>query len=414
LIKPYLNLPVFLLLFIFIAGCSAVSVQRNEREDATPWNSLFYNSARVGVSPDTLEPPFEKIWSKKIRPFESFKLYPREQLSVPVILGGNLYVGSTNKTFYSFDLNTGSRQWKYLADAPIESTATASSKAICFGTAAGNLHCLDRATGEPLWTFKTGSEIISSPLITDNSIYLYSSSDRIFSLNPVSGKEVWSYRRSDYNMVAPRGHTSPALSPDGEKVFQVFSDGTLVCFNAFTGKIIWDKKIYKPDMSSGEFRRTAAVIGDTVYVPGDGLKVLALFIDNGRIVKTYDAIKARHFIPIERTRLVMASETEVALIDSKSGKIIWRKSTQTKDGKGLISGISVSGETVLVLMNTAKPHFNLDFLTTHSGRIMALRLDNGRLIWNKKFSSTLSGGVSSSGGRFALLTNDGYLQVWGK
>ncbi len=414
MIKPYLNLPVFLLLLISIAGCSAVSVQRGDREDTTPWTSLFYNSARAGASPDTLDPPFEKIWSKKIRPFEFFKIYPKEQLSVPVTLGGNIYVGSTNKTFYSLDINTGSRQWEYPADAPIESTATASSKIICFGTSTGKLHCLDRASGEPLWTFNTGSEIISSPLITDNSIYLYSSSDRIFSLNPVSGKEVWSYRRTDYDMVVPRSESSPALSPDGEKVFQVFSDGTLVCFNAFTGKIIWERKIYKPDIASGKFRKTPAIIGDIVYVPGDNLKVLALFVDNGRIIKTYKAIKARRFVPVGRTSLVMASETEVVLINSKTGTIIWRKSTQTREGKGLISGISVSGETVLVLMNTKKRHFNLDFLTTRAGRIMALRLDDGRLIWNKKFSSTLSGGVSSSGGRFALLTNDGYLQVWGK
>ncbi len=414
MIRPYLKLPVFLLLFILIAGCSTVSTPRGDREAATPWSSLYYNTARVGRTPDNLTPPFEKIWSKKIRPFELFKLYPREQLSVPVTIGGLLYVGSTNKTFYSFDFLTGSRQWKYDADSPIESTPTIGPNSICFGTASGSLHCLDRATGEPLWTFKTGSEIISSPLITKHSVYVYSSSDRIFSLNPVSGKEVWSYRRSDYNMVTPRVRTSPALSPDGEKIFQVFSDGTLVCFEAFTGKILWDKKIYKPNISTVDFRRTPAVLGDTIYVPGDGMKVQALLIDSGRVLKNYKVIKARHFIVIDRNRLLTASSTEVALVDTKSAGIIWKEKINPISGTGEISAISVAGDTVLVLINTEKTRLNLDFLTSRKGDIMAMSMKDGHSIWNKKFSSTLSGGVSSSDGRFALLSNKGRLQVWGR
>jgi len=414
LIKRYLNLPLLLLLLIIISGCSTVSAPRGDREDATPWTTLFSSSTRVGRSPDSLEPPFEKIWSKKIRPFELFKLYPREQLSVPVMDGGVLYVGSTNDTFYSFDFLTGSRLWKYDAGAPIESTPTVGAKSVCFGTAVGFLHCLDRATGEPLWTFKTGSEIISSPLVTENSVYLYSSSDRIFALNPTSGREVWSYRRSDYNMVAPRGRTSPAMSSDGEKIFQVFSDGTLVCFQAFTGKILWEKKIYKPEISTGAFRRTPAVLGDTVYVPGNGLKVQALLIDSGRRIKTYNAIKARHFIVVDKNRLVLASDSEVALIDTGSGDVIWKKKSPFRKGTGGISAISASGDIVLVLMNTEKTHLNLDFLKTRKGHIMALRMDDGHVMWNKQFSSTLSGGLSISGGRLALLSNKGFVQVWGR
>ncbi len=413
--KPCLNLTalsLLLLLLLITSGCSTVSAPLGEREDATPWSTLYYSPIRPGGSPDALQPPFTMVWSKKIRPFEHFKIYPPEQRSVPVMDKGVLYVGSTDERLYAFDYAEGSRLWRFDAGSPIESTPTVSSKAVCFGTSDGALVCLDRESGDPLWTFQTGSEIISSPIVTENSVYFYSSTDRLFALDLASGREVWSYRRPSFNMVAPRGRTSPALSSDGEKILQVFSDGSLLCFETFTGKILWEKKLYKPDVSAGPFRKTPSVLGDTVFVPGKDLVVQARLVESGRVIKTYDAIPARAFITIERDRILLASASEVALVDVKSGETLWKK--ESIEGKGAISAVSVSGDTVLVLMNTEKTHLNLDFLTSRKGHILAMDLENGNTLWKKTISSTLSTGVSASGGAFALLTDKGILEVWGK
>ncbi|MFQ5480880.1 MAG: PQQ-binding-like beta-propeller repeat protein, partial [Thermodesulfobacteriota bacterium] len=337
MIKRSLNLPLIFLLLILIAGCSTVKGPLGDREDATTWSSLYSNSNRWGSTPDILQPPFEKIWSKKIRPFESFKIYPREQLSVPVVAGGLLYIGSTNNKIYAFDLATGKVRWKYNAEAPVESTPTVGSGLLCFGSSKGYLQCLHEKTGEEAWAFMTDSEVISSPVITDNSVYFYSSSDRIFALDQKSGKEIWSYRRSTFEMVRPRSRTSPALTGDGEKILQVFSDGVLVCLNAFTGKVLWEAKTFKPDIASGHFRSTPAISGDTVYVPGTDFKVQARLIDNGRVLKTYDSIKARAFVLAGKKGLVLASETEVALQSEKTGELIWKKSPM--EDKNLISAI---------------------------------------------------------------------------
>ncbi len=410
--RPCPELFLLLALVLLFSGCSTVGGPRGDIEDATPWTTLYFNTARPAASPDTLEPPFRLVWSHDIGPFEKFKLYPHEQMSVPVLSGGVLYVGSTNERFYAYDYASGQRLWRYDAGYPVESTATVSKKAVCFGTSDGVLNCLDRETGDPLWSFSTGSEIISSPVITDNSVYFYSSTDQLFAIDLASGREIWSHRHSYFSTVAPRVRTSPAVTHNGERIYQVFSDGTLMCFEAVTGKILWEKKVYRPDISGPYFRVTPAVLGDTLYLIGDGLKAQARLAEDGRLLKTYDAMEAGDFVLLDSNRLLLVSTKGLALIDTRTGKTIWKK--ELEGTKGTVAGVSVSGDTVLVLQNTEKRHLNLDFLTTRRGHIIAMSLDNGRVLWKKKLRSTLTGGVSASGGGFALLTDRGDIEVWGR
>jgi len=70
--------------------------------------------------------------------------------------------------------------------------------------------------------------------------------------------------------------------------------------------------------------------------------------------------------------------------------------------------------TVLVLVNTTIPHLNLDLFTSRKGHIIAMDLNDGSRLWTKKLSSTLTSGVSTFGGSFALLTDKGFIEVWGR
>ncbi len=401
-----------LLTAIFFAGCSTVGGPRGDTEEATPWSTLYYNTARHAAGPDTLEPPFGRVWAHDIGPFEKFKLYPPEQMSVPVLMDGVLYVGSTNERFYAYDYASGRRLWRFDAGYPVESTATVTGTAVCFGTSDGILNCLDRETGDLLWSFSTGSEIISSPVVTNNTVYFYSSTDQLFALDLVSGREIWSHRHSYFSMVAPRVRTSPAVTHDGEKIFQVFSDGTLMCFEAITGKILWEKKVYRPDISAPAFRVTPAVLGDTIYLIGDGLKAQARLVEDGRLIKTYDEAEARDFVLLDRNRILVVSGTGLALLDTRTGDALWKK--ELGGSKSALAGVSVSGGTVLVLQNTEKRRLNLDILTSRRGHIIALSLESGRILWQKKLRSTLTGGVAASGGGFALLTDRGDIEVWAR
>ncbi len=411
--RPCLRLFALLLLAVIsFTGCSTVSGPRGDREDATAWSTLYQSSSRPASSPDRLEPPFRLAWSHDIGPFNHFKIYPPEELSVPVIMGTGLYVGSNDERFYAYDYTTGKRLWRYDAGVPIESTATVTEKVVCFGTSGGLLNCLDRETGDLLWSFTTGSEIISSPVITSNSVYFYASTDQLFALDLRSGREIWSHRHSYFSMVTPRVRTSPALTHDGEKILQVFSDGTLICFETVSGRVLWQKKVFKPDISGPAFRVTPAVFGDTVYVIGNGPMVQARLVEDGRLFKTYDAMKALDFVVLDSNRILLVSGRELGLLDTRTGKPIWKK--VLLEDRGRVSGVSVSGSVLLLLQNKSTTHLKLDFLTTRKGHITAISLENGRELWTRKLASTLTGGVSASGGGFALLTDKGEIEVWSR
>jgi outer membrane protein assembly factor BamB len=156
----------------------------------------------------------------------------------------------------------------------------------------------------------------------------------ILALDVVTGKTLWktstgrAYREDKGN--GPRG----TPTTDGNRLYAIAADGTLVCLDMATGKKLWGLNM--PQQFGGSVPRWAysespLVDGDRVIVNpgGQGASVVALQKETGAVIWKSQSDPAAYSSPMPvdfgGTRLVVVLTARGALgLDMRNGELHWR------------------------------------------------------------------------------------------
>src|SRR5262245_27547695 len=142
------------------------------------------------------------------------------------------------------------------------------------GGANGKLHALDAATGQELWTFPSdalaGDHAWTSPAVAKGVVYFGVNRfvPVVYAVNASTGQEVWHHTGPVANIIS-----SPALKSD--RLYVVFSDGTIRALDAADGAVIWSI-----DHSAGAVSSPAVADG-RLYITIDNQGLLALDANTG-------------------------------------------------------------------------------------------------------------------------------------
>jgi outer membrane protein assembly factor BamB len=127
------------------------------------WPTYRGDISRSGSSPCTVPAEPNVTWKAEIG----------ENLTAPVIADGRVFVADRDAyAVYCLGMTDGSREWKYLANGPVDSPPTIYQGLCIFGCGDGSVYCLDAESGELAWRFKTskierrigGEDRLESPL----------------------------------------------------------------------------------------------------------------------------------------------------------------------------------------------------------------------------------------------------------
>lgn len=387
---------------IALAGCASKPLPVDDGQ----WNTYQGDFARTNLTIGKVLLPMAMGWGKDVSDFRILRPFPKEQLSSPAIAKGRLYAGSTDARLYATDLASGKVFWKFEAGSPVEAPPTVTEDSVCFGTSGGVMRCLD-LDGRALWQFQARSEILSSPIVKDGKVFFSSSDDRLHALDAANGERLWSYSRGTYKTVTPRVYSAPALSDRGN-LLHLFSDGTVVCISAGTGKELWTRKAVKEFDTSNPPRRTPLADSGAVYVIDGNEAVLVLSEDTGDVKGVYNTIKAKDFILPDSRSIVIAGSDEAIAIDRGTGALMWK----TALGHGPVSSVFSAGGYLFVLSNFKKAPFGIDYFAKDMGYIEALNLSDGKSVWGQALDSSITADASSALERVAFITNDGALTVF--
>ncbi len=391
-------------LAVIVAGCANLNPVSSSTQD---WTTAFHDKGRTNSTPDGLGSALVPLWEKDIAPVSVSQGVGRLQFSSPAISDKVLYVGSTDKRLYAFDLATGKRLWKFNAGGIIESSPTITGKLVCFGSVDGLFRCLDRAEGRELWSFQAKSEIIGSALISNELIYLYSSDDRLYALNSRTGERVWVYNRVPFFTVSRRIISSPAMDDEGKRVYQLFSDGTLSALDAATGKLLWEKSVIKDFGAATIARRTPILSGKRLYVIDGEASILALSAEDGTEIDIDRTLNATDIV-LSGNRLLVVDKNTLTLLDRTAAKTLWKRKIE----RGDISTLFIAGDKVVVLSSYEYEPIGIGFLATERGYVELLSLENGNSLWGRRLRGTVTGGASAGHGALAFLRNDGLLSLY--
>jgi outer membrane protein assembly factor BamB len=173
--------------------------------------------------------------------------------SSPAVVGGNLYVGSTDDNLYSLNATTGAVNWGGPINfgCKIESSPAVANGVVYFGCDNGVLYSVNAATGVQGWSSGAGgNNVVGSPTAANGVVYVGDSLGNVFAFNATGGTLVWQYTTG--------GPITSAPAVANGVVYISSGDGNLYALNATTGAFLWKQ----PGASA------PAVSNGSVYVDG--------------------------------------------------------------------------------------------------------------------------------------------------
>ncbi|MDH5507688.1 MAG: PQQ-like beta-propeller repeat protein [Anaerolineae bacterium] len=263
---------------------------------------------------------------------------------------------------YSLQLNNGLERWRFPEKADNGTTyyavpALSEDGQLFFGSYgrnsnAGNVfYSVDPANGQQNWSFDNGgNRYIASPLVTDEAIFLPNADGKLYELS-LSGAPDGSFETGDSLWAKP--------ASNGELLFVSSMDHVLYAIDAGSKAVRWSQDL------GGAVVSTPTIGPDgNLYVGTFAGEVLALNSKSGKVIwriTTQDWVWGSPEL-VDGTLYVGDLGGNFYALEAKSGKQVWKF-----EAEGAITGHAVVvGESIYFL--------------TEAGHIYALNLD-GTIKW---------------------------------
>jgi len=327
-------------------------------------------------------------------------------VSSPAILDGVVYIASMDGYLYAIDQESAKEKWKYKSRMPIASSPAVSGGLVYFVSSAGALAAIDAATGQPRWVLPTEYErkfeaknlhglqseaqtipdawdvFMSSPTVANGKVFFGSGDGNVYAADAQTGVLQWKFATKDVV------HASPAVA--NNTVYIGSWDSYLYAIDADSGQEKWSFKAGEDPKIHNQvgFQSSPAVVDGVVYVGCRDAHVYAIDAATGRKKWDYPASKSWvNGTPAVRDGMVYVGTSDSARfmgLDAKTGRLRFNF-----DAKAYIfSSAALAGD--------------LAYVGDHNGRLYAIDMKSGKLIWDFKTEA-------SKADPFKVLNADGSL-----
>lgn len=378
------------------------------------WPQLGGAADHAGSIARELLPPLIPQWTASVG---GHLLSP-----APVIANGMVYVtvadlgAGSGGGVVAFDLATGGLRWRTATPLPVRGGAAIAGATVVASQIDGTVLGLDAASGAIRWRHELGigveprgAAVFSAP-VADGGDVLIGNQRRLAAIDAATGGLLWlqdPVRRSeDFNSLA-----SLAIS-DGVAV-GVFNReiGGVFAWERLTGRLLW----HTGDSLSLSINSSPVIANGLVYFVNGATEVYARELHTGVLrwrtkldPNGFDWAIATVGTPaIARGMLVVPTLwNELVGIDATSGLVRWRFGAQPgplrtthyrgRDEAGFSASPVITGDIVWAIDT--------------SGRLTALALETGALVWGTELDAPVLGGLATSGDWLVIAAYDGTIR----
>ncbi|MEC5405769.1 outer membrane protein assembly factor BamB [Paraburkholderia sp. MPAMCS5] len=306
----------------------------------------------------------------------------------PVAVGDAVYAAGANGSVAKIDAQTGKDIWRIKLHDDISAGVGSDGTLTAVGGLKGDVYVLG-ADGKQLWTAKAPGEIISPPLVGNGLVVVRTVDGQIVAFNAQTGEQKWNYRNRavPLNLRVSSGMTfagdaavlagfpgggfaainlqsgenywqTPVSYPKGvtevERINDVTGPPTLVgsetcavtfqgqigCFDANSGRALWEKAF---SSASGLAQDDRAVVA------ADDWSVVSAFdVTSGAQLWKNDQLKNRELgVPFILGRAAVLGDYQgyVHFLSREDGTLVARVKT---DGSAISAAPVLAGETLVV------------------------------------------------------------------
>ncbi|WMY09485.1 outer membrane protein assembly factor BamB [Paraburkholderia phenoliruptrix] len=306
----------------------------------------------------------------------------------PVAVGDAVYAAGANGSVAKIDAQTGKDIWRVKLHDDISAGVGSDGTLTAVGGLKGDVYVLG-ADGKQLWAAKAPGEIISPPLVGNGLVVVRTVDGQIVAFNAQTGEQKWNYRNRavPLNLRVSSGMTfagdaavlagfpggafsainlqtgeaywqTPVSYPKGvtevERINDVTGPPTLVgsetcavtfqgqigCFDANSGRALWEKAF---SSASGLAQDDRAVVA------ADDWSVVSAFdVSNGAPLWKNDKLKNRELgVPFILGHAAVLGDYQgyVHFLSRDDGTLVARMKT---DGSAITAAPVLAGETLVV------------------------------------------------------------------
>jgi outer membrane protein assembly factor BamB len=260
------------------------------------------------------------------------------------------------------------------------------------------------------WTSNAGKgrtdyqRIPAPPIVADGRVYAMDSNTRVSAFDAKTGSSVW--RVDLTGKYDDDGHVPGGLAFAQGRVFATTGFAQVVALDAKTGKEVWRQPVPAP------MRAPPTVRASTVYVVTVDNHVFALDADSGQQIWTHAGIAENAAIlgggaPAVDGGVVVVpfSSGEIVALRTDNGRLLWADSLAAARRTDQVSTLShVRGRPVIDRGRV--------FALSHGGVMVSIDLRTGRRIWDRQI-----GGLETpwiAGDYIFVVTSDSEIACLGR
>ena len=333
---------------------------------------------------------FERRWS--VNAFKSLPL-------------GKINIASDEDSIFIFDTkgeikafsNNGKKIWSKKLDIEISSGITLGFKKLLLSTSNGDVYCVSKDSGDIIWKYSTSGEVLSPPATNGDIVAIQNIDGRVTAVDLDTGEFRWDYRSVIPNLTL-RGTSEPTFYQGF--LYIGFANGNLAKIAPRSGVTQWEIPITTSKETSE--------IGRIIDIDGN-------FVFSGGIV------------------FVATFQGDVAALDTRTGRFIWKEKTSTANdllySRGKIILVDEKDQVLAYSQNSGNLEwFNKDFflrkLTSPSslkslvvygdfqGFLHALDISQGEQVARKRISRSKIISISAKDENVLTLDSKGKLSLF--
>ena len=333
---------------------------------------------------------FERRWS--VNAFKSLPL-------------GKINIASDEDSIFIFDTkgeikafsNNGKKIWSKKLDIEISSGITLGFKKLLLSTSNGDVYCVSKDSGDIIWKYSTSGEVLSPPATNGDIVAIQNIDGRVTAVDLDTGEFRWDYRSVIPNLTL-RGTSEPTFYQGF--LYIGFANGNLAKIAPRSGVTQWEIPITTSKETSE--------IGRIIDIDGN-------FVFSGGIV------------------FVATFQGDVAALDTRTGRFIWKEKTSTANdllySRGKIILVDEKDQVLAYSQNSGNLEwFNKDFflrkLTSPSslkslvvygdfqGFLHALDISQGEQVARKRISRSKIISISTKDENVLTLDSKGKLSLF--
>jgi polyvinyl alcohol dehydrogenase (cytochrome) len=357
----------------------------------------------------------------------------------PTVAGGRVFVGNSNRQFYSLDLKSGCTYWTFKADGGVRTAPSVARVTIngtprtvvMFGDVVANAYALDAQTGEQLWKLKMDdhamARITGAPTFANGRLYVPVSSTEevpggnekypcctfrgsVVAIDVAAGKQLWkTYMIPEEPKIVgknkigtpiwkPAGAaiwTSPTIDLDKSRIYVATGNAytspaaptsdAVVALDLTTGKILWAQQVTPNDAYLVRCKPGVGNCPDEMGPDHD--------FGNSPILRT---------LPGGRRVLSLGQKSGMVfgMAPDDNGKVLW----QMRAGKGGELG-GIEWGSAADERNIYVPVSDVLLAPAEAGGLFAFDLATGKQVWHTPAPAlNCTGGPACTGAQSAAIS----------